>query len=195
MKPYCILYFVCVFLLSSCFVLQNSSVAYRLSKSVPDTAYVYSLPYAKGSCHAVWQGYHSLFSHWGNYALDFRMQPGTVIHAARGGVVAAVKDTFRRGGVGRRWVGKENALVIQHSDGTYGHYLHLQHKGSLVAPGDTLQQGQPIALSGSTGFSAFPHLHFEVTRGLKKATDEVPVRFVTEKGAVFLQPLRRYKAL
>jgi murein DD-endopeptidase MepM/ murein hydrolase activator NlpD len=180
--------------LSSCGVLQNNGVVYRLHKNVPDTAFVYSLPFAKGTSHPVWQGYHSLFSHWGNYAVDFKMKPGTVIHAARSGVVAEIRDSFKAGGVGMRYVGKENAVIIRHHDNTYAHYLHVQHKGVLVKRGDRVQQGQPIALSGHTGFSAFPHLHFEVTESPRKAGREIPVRFRTENGIQFLQPLRRYKA-
>lgn len=189
-----VLFFFCLVFHASCTVLQNNREVYRLSKTVSDTAPVYSLPFAKGTSHTVWQGYHSCFSHWGNYAVDFKMKPGTVIHAARSGVVIGIKDSYKSGGVGKRYMGKENAMIIQHNDGSYAHYLHLQNKGALVTLGDTVQQGQAIALSGSTGFSAFPHLHFEVTRSLQKATDELPVRFMTEKGAAFLRPLRRYKA-
>jgi murein DD-endopeptidase MepM/ murein hydrolase activator NlpD len=97
--------------------------------------------------------------------------------------------------VGRWYIGKENAIVIRHSDGTHAHYLHIQNLGTLVKPGDTVQRGQPIALSGNTGFSAFPHLHFVVTGSAEKNKEEIPVRFYTEKGALFLDPLRRYKAL
>jgi murein DD-endopeptidase MepM/ murein hydrolase activator NlpD len=128
-------------------------------------------------------------------AIDFKMKPGTVIHAARSGIVAGIKDEYKWGGIGRRYVGKENALVIRHSDGTFAHYLHIQNKGALVNVGDTIQRGQPIALSGHTGFSAFPHLHFVVTGRSGKNVDEIPVRFHTEKGITFLQPLKRYKAL
>lgn len=180
---------------SSCSILQNHDLVYRLSKTIPETAPVYSLPYAKGTSHRVWQGYRSLFSHSNDLAIDFKMKPGTVIHAARSGVVAGIKDEYRWGGVGRRYIGKENAIVIQHSDGTYAHYLHIQNRGALVKLGDTVQRGQPIALSGHTGFSAFPHLHFVVTGRPGKNLDEIPVRFYTEKGRIFLQPLRRYKAL
>jgi murein DD-endopeptidase MepM/ murein hydrolase activator NlpD len=175
--------------------LQDNTVLFQQSKMLPDTAYVYSLPYQKGTVNRVWQGYHSLFSHYGNFAIDFWMNPGTGVHAARDGVVVMIKEENRWGGIGRRYVGKENGIVIKHSDGTHAHYLHLQYQGALVAVGDTVRKGQLVGLSGSTGFSAFPHLHFEVTEGPQKAKKEIPVRFKTERGAVFLQPLRRYKAL
>jgi murein DD-endopeptidase MepM/ murein hydrolase activator NlpD len=180
---------------ASCAVLQNDTAVYQQSKKLSDTAFVYSLPYAKGTAHRVWQGYHSLFSHWGNFAIDFKMKKGTSVHAAREGIVVFVKEDETKGGVGKKYVGKENGITIKHNDGTYAHYLHLQHNGALVTVGDTVKQGQIIGLSGSTGFSAFPHLHFEVTEGMQKAKDEIPVRFRTAKGVTFLRPLRRYKAL
>jgi murein DD-endopeptidase MepM/ murein hydrolase activator NlpD len=182
-------------LFSSCAALQNNAVLYSFSKTMPDTAFVYSLPFAKGTAHRVWQGYQSLFSHYGNFAIDFKMPQGTAVYAARGGVVIAVKEDETRGGVGKKYVGTENGIVIRHSDGSHAHYLHLQYNGALVNVGDTVRQGQQIGLSGSTGFSAFPHLHFEVTKGPQKAKAEIPVRFHTEKGVLFLQPLRRYKSI
>jgi murein DD-endopeptidase MepM/ murein hydrolase activator NlpD len=140
------------------------------------------------------QGAHSFFSHYGDFAVDFKMKPGTPVHAARSGVVVFARSHFTNGGIGRKFVGKGNGITIRHSDGTYAHYWHLQHKGSLVRTGDTVTQGQLIGYSGSTGFSAFPHLHFEVTRQPRIGREEVPVVFKTEQGAKFLQPLRRYKA-
>jgi murein DD-endopeptidase MepM/ murein hydrolase activator NlpD len=187
--------FFSLVLFSSCSLLQNQDLVYRLNKTIPDSAPVYSLPYAKGTSHRVCQGYRSVFSHSNNLAIDFKMKPGTVIHAARSGVVVGIKDEFRWGGVGRRYIGKENAVIIQHSDGTFAHYLHIRNLGALVKLGDSVQRGQPVALSGNTGFSAFPHLHFVVTGSPRKNVDEIPVRFHTEKGNIFLQPLRRYKAL
>ncbi len=186
----CTLLFFC-----SCSLLQNSGFVARLDKTLPNTAYAYALPYAKGTAHQVWQGYHSVFSHYGNLAVDFKMKPGTPVHAARGGVVVKVVEHNTRGGVGRRFVGRENSIVIRHSDSSFGHYLHLQQQGAFVAAGDTVYEGQAIGLSGDTGFSAFPHLHFELTKGLQKGRDELPVRFRTEAGVQFLQPLRRYKAV
>ena len=189
------LLFLYLFSFSSCSILQNQELVYRLSKSVPATEPVYSLPYAPGTTHRVWQGYRSLFSHSDDVAIDCKMKPGTVIHAARSGVVVGIKDGNKRGGVGRRFLGKENGVIIRHSDSTFAHYLHIQERGVLVKLGDSVQRGQPIALSGNTGFSAFPHLHFVVTGNPAKNREEIPVRFYTEKGVMFLEPLRRYKAL
>lgn len=180
---------------ASCAVLQNNAVVYHWSKTIPDTAFVYSLPYAKNTSHCVAQGYYSFFSHHGDFALDFKMKQGTGVYAAREGVVVFVREDETKGGIGKKHIGKANGVTIKHSDRTYAHYLHLQHNGALVTIGDTVRQGQLIGLSGSTGFSAFPHLHFEVTGGMQTAKDEIPVRFRTEKGNIFLQPLRRYKAM
>jgi murein DD-endopeptidase MepM/ murein hydrolase activator NlpD len=141
------------------------------------------------------QGYESMFSHKGDYAIDFKIKQGTRIVAAREGVVVFARESNTSGGISKKYVGKGNGITIKHSDGTYAHYWHLQHNGALVSVGDSIQQGQVIGLSGSTGFSAFPHLHFEVTREPRISRNDFPVLFLTQKGAKFLQPLRWYKAL
>ncbi len=156
---------------------------------------VYSLPYQKGKSFLIVQGYQSLFSHAGDYAIDFKMKPGTKVVAARSGVVVFVRVSNKIGGVGKKYVGTGNGITVQHSDGSYAHYWHLLYNGALVSVGDTIQQGQVIGLSGSTGFSAFPHLHFEVTHEIQISSADFPVMFHTKKGAIFLQPLHCYKAL
>ncbi|HVF96842.1 MAG TPA: M23 family metallopeptidase [Flavisolibacter sp.] len=186
---------VLAFLFSSCAVLQNNEFTSRVNTLMKDHFHVYSLPYQKGKAHFVAQGYESLFSHKGDYAIDFKMKPGTMVMAARSGVVVFVRDSFSIGGVGKKYVGKGNGITVMHNDSTYAHYWHLQYKGALVAEGDTVEQGQCIGRSGSTGFSAFPHLHFEVTRLSRISRNDFPVLFLTTKGPKFLQPLRRYKAL
>lgn len=181
--------------LTGCSLLQNNHIMYRAGKELPDTTYVYALPYAKGKAYRVAQGSHSFFSHYGDFAIDFKMKPGTPIHAAREGVVTYVRSHFSNGGITRQYVGKGNGITIRHSDGTYAHYWHLQQNGSVVRVGDTVAKRQLIGYSGHTGFSAFPHLHFEVTRTPRIGREELPVVFQTEKGAKFLLPPRRYKSL
>ncbi|RYF86942.1 MAG: M23 family metallopeptidase [Chitinophagaceae bacterium] len=183
------------FVLFSCSVVQNNEFVSRSEKLMGDHYHVYPLPFEKGKTYFVAQGYESLFSHYGDYAIDFKVKPGTKVLAARDGVVAFVRENNERGGISKQYVGKGNGISIRHADGTYAHYWHLQYNGALVAVGDTVQEGQLIGLSGSTGFSAFPHLHFEVTRQPRISRDDFPVPFLTEKGPKFLQPLRWYKAL
>ncbi len=156
--------------------------------------HVYLLPYEQGTSHWVAQGYQSLFSHHGDYAIDFKMKPGTKVMAARSGVVVAVRRDNTKGGIGKKYVGTGNGIIIKQSDSTFAYYWHLQYNGTLVSVGDTVAQGQWIGLSGSTGFSAFPHLHFEVTHTQQKRADNFPVPFLINGSPKFLQPLHQYKA-
>ena len=181
--------------ITSCAALQDNFLLYRYSKTCSDTTVVYSLPYEKGTSHWVAQGGYSFLSHHGNFAIDIKMKQGTKILAARSGVVTYTKESNTVGGIGKKYLYRGNGITIRHSDGTFAHYWHLQYKGALVREGDTVRQGQVIGLSGSTGYSAFPHLHFEVTRQGAKRREAMPVPFKTEKGAKFLQPLHWYKAV
>ena len=127
-----------------------------------DSSYVYALPYEEGKSYRLVQGYFGPFSHKERAALDFKMKRGTKITAARGGTVVRVKEDGDRGGWNRKYRPYGNNIVIQHEDGSRAGYWHLQLNGALVNVGDTVKKGQVIALSGKTGYSAMPHLHFMV---------------------------------
>src|SRR5207253_2765353 len=60
------------------------------------------------------------------------------------------------------YTGVGNYLVIEHADGTFGVYWHLSQNGVMVNLGDHVVRGQTLALSGNTGSSSAPHLHFEI---------------------------------
>lgn len=148
--------------------------------AVHDDSVIYRLPYAPGTRYRVLQGYGSRFSHTGleRYTIDFKMSVGTPVHAARGGVVAHVVEEHDKGcwddGCGKF----ANFVTILHDDDTTGEYYHLAHDGALVAEGDRVEAGQLIALSGNTGHTTMPHLHFGVYRASHwGATESVPVRF------------------
>ena len=75
-------------------------------------------------------------------------------------VLASSAGTVTRAGWGS---GYGYCVYIQHPDGRSTRYGHLSKV--LVKAGQTVSQGQKIALSGNTGVSTGPHLHFEILVG------------------------------
>jgi murein DD-endopeptidase MepM/ murein hydrolase activator NlpD len=166
--------------------------------AVHDESHVYRLPYAAGKSYRVLQGYGSRFSHTGleQFAIDFGMPEGTPVHAAREGLVARIEESNSIGcwedGCGKY----ANFIVILHDDGTTGEYYHLQQNGVLVEPGERVEAGQKIGLSGNTGHTTMPHLHFAVYRAAEWGTTQsIAVRFASVDGIV-QRPRRggRYQA-
>lgn len=139
------------------------TVAYYGNLSaIHDDTYVYTLPYEGKSWISV--GYNSGEEHKGGgaYSLDFVLPEGTPLLAARDGIVVETEDKFTEGRRDPKLIDKANRIVIEHSDGTVAIYGHLKAKGVFVKPGEKVVAGQKIGLSGDTGFSTGPHLHFEV---------------------------------
>jgi murein DD-endopeptidase MepM/ murein hydrolase activator NlpD len=192
-----ILTFLILVFLASCSVSKNPlrKQVKLLQKGVikDDTSYIYSLPYEAGVAHRLVQGYFGAFSHKERAALDFKMKRGTNITAAREGVVVRVKEDGNKGGWNKKYRPHGNNIVIQHADGTRAGYWHLQFNGALVNVGDTVKKGQVIALSGKTGYTSMPHLHFLVWRfdGGGK-WQQVLTRFQTSKGVLFLKGWKKY---
>jgi murein DD-endopeptidase MepM/ murein hydrolase activator NlpD len=160
-----------------------------------DTSYIYMLPFEKGSSHLLVQAYRSHFSHRGELALDFKMKKGSRVCAARSGTVVAAREDSRRGGLKQAYISDGNFIRIRHDDNTYANYWHLGFGGVLVDVGDKVAQGQVIGLSGNTGFSAFPHLHFEVTSENTVGASQLPTRFHTKKGVRYLKPMKWYRSI
>ncbi|MET7477073.1 M23 family metallopeptidase [Streptomyces sp. NPDC005648] len=106
---------------------------------------------------------------------DFAVASGTEVVAAHGGTV--VKAGGNGAGDGPAY---GNAIVIKHGNGTYSQYAHLSRIDVKV--GQVVRTGQHIALSGNTGNSSGPHLHFEIRRTANYGSAIDPVAFLRAKG-------------
>lgn len=159
-----------------------------------DTSWIYRLPYKEGTSHWVIQGYFSRFSHKNRAALDFKMKKGTAVYAARDGVVIRMVENNNKGGLNKKNRQYANLIVIEHADGTRAGYWHLKKNGAFVNIGDTVKTGQLIGLSGNTGYTSTPHLHFMVWKNSNGNWRQVPTRFMTKKGPKYLRPIRWYRS-
>ena len=145
-----------------------------------DDSYIYKLPFTSGESYPVSQGFHGAYSHTGgdSFAIDFKMNEGTHVCAARGGVVVGSRDDSSLGGPDKKFEWDANYILVKHDDGTYGHYVHLQKGGNRVKVGDIVKPGDWIGLSGNTGHTTGPHLHFAVFKAVDgKSRQTFPVRF------------------
>ena len=153
----------------------------------------YILPFEKGESFTVSQSNCSSTSHFGNskYAYDFSMPMGTKVIAARAGEVLNVKQSDYDNNPGL----EGNYINILHEDGTVASYRHLSRKSVMVQVGDLVGQGDQIALSGNSGKSTGPHLHFVVwkKRGLPES---IPITFsnVNESHEGMLKEKQTYSA-
>ncbi|MEL1133556.1 peptidoglycan DD-metalloendopeptidase family protein [Desulfitobacterium sp. THU1] len=96
-----------------------------------------------------------------HHGIDLAIPHGTSVLAAREGKV-----------VKARWMDIYGlTILLDHGNGVESLYAHNQKL--LVEPGDWVKQGEAIAISGDTGRSTGPHLHFEI-RLQKKTIDPLP---------------------
>lgn len=95
--------------------------------------------------------------------VDWAVARGTAVHASSGGTV-----TKAGWGGGYGYV-----IYVKHPDGKETRYAHLNKV--LVSAGQTVKQGQKIGLSGNTGRSTGPHLHFEIR---SNGTPVNPLKYV-----------------
>jgi murein DD-endopeptidase MepM/ murein hydrolase activator NlpD len=82
--------------------------------------------------------------------IDFAAAPGTPVKASSAGVVRSAGSTPMYG----------HNVLIDHGVGVQSRYAHLQT--TSVTAGQRVERGEVIGLSGNTGRSTGPHLHYEV---------------------------------
>ncbi len=76
---------------------------------------------------------------------------GTAVHAAKAGTVIISQYSSSYG----------NFVVVSHGEGNTTLYAHMSTR--LVEAGESVEQGGILGLTGSTGHSTGPHLHFEIS--------------------------------
>lgn len=124
--------------------------------------------YASGGLEKLWQGRFqlpiksTLTSPFGNKrvfngqvrsyhnGVDFRAPVGKPIYAVNAGVVKLAKSLFFSG----------NIIIVDHGTGIFSNYAHLSRID--VEPGQQIDKGQPLGLSGATGRVNGPHLHWGI---------------------------------
>ncbi|MFE5495763.1 M23 family metallopeptidase [Streptomyces virginiae] len=131
----------------------------------PLEKYTLSATFGKGG--SMWARKHS--------GQDFAVPVGTPVKAAAAGVV--VKAGPNGGGDGPAY---GNAIVIKHGNNTYSQYAHLSK--IQVKVGQKVSVKQRIALSGNTGNSSGPHLHFEIRTTPNYGSALNPVAFLRTNG-------------
>ena len=97
---------------------------------------------------------------------DWAVNTGTKVRAAAEGVVELAYFSESYG----------YNILINHNNGFKTRYAHLSEV--KVTKGEKVEQSQVIALSGSTGFSTGPHLHFEVVKDGKRVN---PIEYVSNR--------------
>ncbi|OAH12494.1 M23 family metallopeptidase [Streptomyces jeddahensis] len=129
--------------------------------SAPIPGATISTPYHQAG--SMWSsGYHT--------GVDFIAPTGTSLKAVGAGTV-----------VSAGWAGAYgNQVVIKLSDGMYAQYAHLS--ALSVSAGQTVTAGQQIGLSGSTGNSTGPHLHFEIRTTPDYGSDVDPLAYLRQHG-------------
>ncbi|MEV6423868.1 M23 family metallopeptidase [Streptomyces sp. NPDC051662] len=127
----------------------------------------YKLSASFGIGGGMWASKHS--------GQDFAVPTGTPVHAVHSGTV--VKAGPNGAGDGPAY---GNAIVIKHKNGTYSQYAHLSQIKVYV--GQHVKTDKLIGLSGNTGNSSGPHLHFEIRTTPNYGSAVNPVPFLRSVG-------------
>ncbi|MCB5179385.1 M23 family metallopeptidase [Streptomyces antimicrobicus] len=123
-----------------------------------------------GGISTAYRASGAMWSSGHHTGVDFIAASGTSVKAVGAGTVVTAG-----------WGGAYgNEVVVRHADGRYSQYGHLSRLS--VSVGQTVSAGQQLGLSGSTGNSTGPHLHFEIRTGAGYGSDIDPLAYLRSKG-------------
>lgn len=143
--------------------------------------YVYPPPFAPNERYFISQAFDGGATHQtpeSRFAVDLAMPEGTPVLAARPGMVMHVEADFFGSGLDpARYGQRANHVRVLHDDGTMALYAHLALERVFVRPGARVALGDQLGLSGNTGLSTGPHLHFAVQRNVGGRLVSIPFAF------------------
>ena len=151
----------------------------------PDSDHLYRLPFRASERFYLGQAFGGIATHTDHqsyHAVDITMPIGTPILAARDGIVMHVEADFFGAGQQQKYASRANHVRILHQDGSMAIYAHLDLESVAVRAGRIVLAGELIGLSGNTGFSSGPHLHFAVQGNLNGVLKSIPFKFDDGRG-------------
>jgi murein DD-endopeptidase MepM/ murein hydrolase activator NlpD len=102
-----------------------------------------------------------------NFAFDFAMADKSTIYATRGGIIGDLVESNTKNAnpctQGQSADAPSNYVRVDHQDGTYSYYAHVDTNSVIPQGGDTVQRGDPLAKVDNIGRSCGPHLHYQVS--------------------------------
>ncbi|HLL32576.1 MAG TPA: LysM peptidoglycan-binding domain-containing M23 family metallopeptidase [Streptomyces sp.] len=148
----------------------ESSSSQASTAAQTTTSAAHTAPVAGAGVGTAYKVAGSMWSSGYHTGVDFVVPTGTSLKAVGAGTV-----------VSAGWAGAYgNQVVIKLADGYYAQYAHLSSLS--VSAGQSVTAGQQVGLSGSTGNSTGPHLHFEIRTTPDYGSDVDPVAYLRSKG-------------
>ncbi|WP_240137866.1 M23 family metallopeptidase [Streptomyces sp. MUM 178J] len=142
----------------------------RAAREAERRRLAYRLPVAGTQVTTGYRAGGALWSSGSHSGVDFRAPAGSTVVAVGAGTV-----------VEAGWGGAYgNNVVLRMNDGSYTQYGHLA--AITVTVGQSVAAGRQIGVSGSTGNSTGPHLHFEARTTPDYGSDIDPVAYLRSHG-------------
>lgn len=160
-------------------------------KARHDANVSYRIPFVAAQGYQILQAADGpIFSHQSvasRYAVDIRMPMGTTVVAARAGYVVEVVSHFADDGkASPEFMDKANYVRVLHNDGSWADYFHLMQNSVRVEVGQQVSAGEVLGLSGNSGYSTTPHLHFHVQINQNDTIVSLPFQFHNTHDGVFV---------
>lgn len=108
----------------------------------------------------------------GHSGMDFKAKVGTKVYAPFDGTVVRNTWNFKYNG---------NCIEIRVDKGNLVRFLHMSELDKALVPGSKVTRGQYIGLSGNTGRSSAPHLHYEIVSPSDRVLDPLDFHPLTHR--------------